>query len=204
MINIEGLQEFTTRLKSYEQSHHLDLSSAEDLSVGLMNLISIEEHLFFTAEKTNNPHYLEILAGVRQIRKNMQQELTKDTEGETWCIAKHLLAASMRLFETGNKLQLSKPETAKKFYDAAYESYQLFWALNLKLIAPADTQKKNLKQKNTKVKSNAVNKITVMAEKKTLPNKKVAAANKNLAGNNGCQWQRFASALNRNLDCCHE
>lgn len=203
MINIEGLQEFTSRLKSYEQSHHLDLSSAEDLSIGLMNLISIEEHLFFTAEKTNNPHYLEILAGVRQIRKNMQQELTKDTEGEAWCIAKHLLAASMRLFETGNKLQLNKPEVAKKFYDAAYESYQLFWALNLKLIAPADEEKKKPENKNAAEKKQVASKITVMAEKKTSSvNKKIIAAKSSNSGT--CKWQRFASALNQNLDCCHE
>ena len=32
----------------------VDLSRDEDLSIGLMNLVSLEEHFYFTAMKTQN------------------------------------------------------------------------------------------------------------------------------------------------------
>ena len=38
----------------------IDLSSGEDLSIGIMNLISIEEHLFYTSQKTKDKKYLDI------------------------------------------------------------------------------------------------------------------------------------------------
>src|SRR3989338_2054269 len=84
-----------------------DLSRDEDLSIALMNLISLEEHLFFTAMKTDNQAYLDMLLEVRGVRTQMQAQMVKDPEGEEWCISKHLLAASMRLYEVGTK-ELSK------------------------------------------------------------------------------------------------
>lgn len=44
------------KVKDLEKGHHLDLSSDEDLSIAIMNLISIEEHLFFTAQKQARPN----------------------------------------------------------------------------------------------------------------------------------------------------
>jgi len=35
----------------------LDLSSKEDLAIGVMNLISLEEHFFFTYNKTNDGRF---------------------------------------------------------------------------------------------------------------------------------------------------
>ena len=97
MLDIASLADFHQRLKEFENGHALDLSSSEDLSIAVMNLISIEEHLFFTANKTANHNYLHLLASVRQIRKTAQKALVKETVGEDWCTCKHLLAASMRL-----------------------------------------------------------------------------------------------------------
>ena len=88
------------------------LSSDEDLSIGIMNLISIEEHLFFTANKTNKDKYYVLLNEIREIRKTLLKEIIKDYEGEIWCISKHLLAASMRLMEVGTKA-LTKGEDEK-------------------------------------------------------------------------------------------
>jgi len=48
-----------------EGKNSLDLSSKEDLAIGIMNLISIEEHLFYTFNKTKNNKYLELLNEVR-------------------------------------------------------------------------------------------------------------------------------------------
>jgi len=44
-----------------EKGEELDLSSDEDLSIAVMNLISIEEHFFFTYGKTQDPKYLTLL-----------------------------------------------------------------------------------------------------------------------------------------------
>ena len=113
----------------------LDLSSDEDLSIGIMNLISIEEHLFFTAEKTENPAYYKILSEVREMRKELLKKIIKEYEGEVWCISKHLLSSSMRLMEVGTK-QLGKgnKNEAEDLFKKSYQLYSLFWALNLKLV----------------------------------------------------------------------
>jgi hypothetical protein len=56
-------------------------------------------------------------------------------EGETWCISKHLLAATMRLIEVGNKFRgEGLKDKAKEMFERAYKIYSIFWALKLKLI----------------------------------------------------------------------
>ena len=95
----------------------VDLSRDEDLSIAIMNLISLEEHFFFTAMKTENQKYLEMLNSVRDLRKNLLKKIVTHPLGEEWCISKHLLAASMRLIEVGTK-ELSKKnqEEANNFF----------------------------------------------------------------------------------------
>jgi hypothetical protein len=113
----------------------LDLSSDEDLSIAIMNLISIEEHFFFTAEKTGKPEYFDLLKQVREMRKELLKKIIKEYEGEVWCISKHLLAASMRLMEVGTKaLGQGRKEEAEKLFKNAYELYSLFWGINLKMV----------------------------------------------------------------------
>jgi len=56
-----------------------------------------------------------------------------------WCISKHLLAASYRLMEVGNKeLSSGKKDEAYDLFNKAYELYSLFWGLNMKLITTDD------------------------------------------------------------------
>ncbi len=113
----------------------LDLSSDEDLSIAVMNLLSIEEHFFFTAEKTGNADYYDLLLQVREMRKELLKKLIKEYEGEVWCISKHLLAASMRLMEVGTKqLGQDNKAEAEDMFKKAYELYSLFWGVNLKLM----------------------------------------------------------------------
>ena len=77
-------------LKKVEESKKgkLDLSSDEDLSVALMNLVSIEEHFFFSGAKTGNEKYFDLLNQTRQIRKELLAKLVKDVEpgSEVWCL----------------------------------------------------------------------------------------------------------------------
>lgn len=113
----------------------LDLSSDEDLSVAIMNLISIEEHFFFTGAKTGKPKYFDMLGEVREMRKDLLKKIVKDYEGEVWCISKHLLSASMRLIEVGTKQQgLGHQKESRDMFEKAYNLYSLFWGLNLNVI----------------------------------------------------------------------
>lgn len=120
----------------------MDLSSDEDLSIAIMNLVSIEEHFFFTANKTGKDGYYDLLKEAREMRKELLQKIVKEPEGEVWCISKHLLSASMRLMEVGTKqLGQGKKDEAKSFFQKAYDLYSLFWGLNLKAIQLGDVKK---------------------------------------------------------------
>jgi len=113
----------------------MDLSSDQDLSIAIMNLISIEEHFFFTGIKTGKANYFALLGQVRSMRKELLKKIVKDYEGEIWCISKHLLAASMRLMEVGTKaLGQGKKDQAEDLFKKAFDLYSLFWAVNLGVI----------------------------------------------------------------------
>jgi hypothetical protein len=107
-----------------------------------MNLVSIEEHFFFTGAKTGNPKYYDLLGEIREMRKELLKKIIKEYEGEVWCISKHLLAASYRLMEVGTKAQgRGNKEEAQDMFKKAYDLYSLFWGLNMKLIGTDDIKK---------------------------------------------------------------
>ncbi|MFH8080874.1 MAG: hypothetical protein QXO84_03285 [Candidatus Aenigmatarchaeota archaeon] len=143
--------EFLKKIEKIMKEKKIDLSSDEDLSIGVMNLISIEEHLFFTAKKTGKDKYFAMLNEVREMRKVLLKKLIKDYEGEVWCISKHLLAASMRLIEVGTK-QLNKgnKKEAEEMFEYAYRLYTMFWGLNLGLIDVKDIDKKKIFEESKK------------------------------------------------------
>jgi len=101
--NKKDIQNLLDKVDKVVAQRELDLSAGEDLSIGIMNLISIEEHLFFTAQKTGKKEYMDLLNEVRVMRVDLLKRIIKDYEGEQWCLSKHFLAASMRLIETGTK-----------------------------------------------------------------------------------------------------
>ena len=69
------VKNFLEKVKNVIKEGGVDLSSDEDLSIGIMNLISIEEHLFFTANKTNKDKYYALLNEIREIRKTLLKEI---------------------------------------------------------------------------------------------------------------------------------
>lgn len=117
--------------KAEKKIDKLDLSKDEDLSIGVMNLVSLEEHLYFSSMKTSDKSYLKILEEIREIRTEMMEELVGETKAEEWCISKHLLASSMRLIETGNKLKEKNNEKYLDMYERGFELYSLFWHFKL-------------------------------------------------------------------------
>ena len=141
MTQQEEIQKLVDKVKEFEKNEKTDLSSGEDLSVAIMNLISIEEHLFFTGSKTGNKEYLDILLQIREMRKELLKKIVKNPDGEVWCISKHLLAASMRLMEVGTKyLGKGEKEEAQEMFKKSYDVYNLFWGLNLGLTNIEDVE----------------------------------------------------------------
>lgn len=129
------LNELLEKADDLKKDHKLDLSSDQDLSIAIMNLVSIEEHFFFTGAKTGNNKYYKLLDEVRAMRKDLLKKIIKEYEGEVWCISKHLLAASYRLMEVGTKAQgRGKEDEAAEMFKKSYELYSLFWGLNMKLV----------------------------------------------------------------------
>lgn len=155
------MEELIERVNKLKSSGELDLSMEEDLSIAIMNLISLEEHFYFTAEKTGKDEYFDLLGQTREIRKQLLAKMIDKHEGETWCITKHLLAATMRMMEVGTKLQSSgKKEESRDMFKKAYEVYSLFWALRLKLISVASVKKINDNQLNIHDKSGSLKPAT--------------------------------------------
>lgn len=134
-MNKLTIDEFLVKIESLKENAGVDLSTTEDLSLAVMNLISLEEHFFFTGVKLNKDEYFETSNEIRNLRKELLKELMPNHEGETWCISKHLLSSTMRLIEVGNKLSSDgKKDEAKIMFERAYKVYSIFWALKLKLI----------------------------------------------------------------------
>jgi len=132
---VPTMDEFLTKIEILKEKNGVDLTTTEDLSIAVMNLISLEEHFFFTGIKTKKDEYFDTIQEIRGVRKEMLAKLMPQHEGETWCISKHLLATTMRLIEVGNKLQSeNKKVDAKNMFEQAYKIYAIFWALKLKLI----------------------------------------------------------------------
>jgi hypothetical protein len=143
MTNNLDIEKFMNKVKQTEKGHKLDLASGEDLSMAVMNLISIEEHMFFNANKTGKTKYFELLNEAREMRKSLMKILIPDYEGEVWCTSKHLLAASMRVMEVGTKYQTKgDTKTAYDLFKKSYDLYNLFWSINLGLT---DKKEKSIK-----------------------------------------------------------
>jgi len=132
-IDQKKVEELVKKVQEGKNSE-MDLSLGQDLSIAIMNLVSLEEHFFFSGAKTDKPEYFDLMQEVRKMRADLMKRLVKDAEPgfEKWCISKHLLATSMRLMEVGTKyMSQDKKEDAKEMFTKAYEVYSIFWGINL-------------------------------------------------------------------------
>lgn len=139
---IDNLNEFIEKVDNMKKVNPLDLSSDQDLSIAIMNLISIEEHLFFSGAKTQDTSFYDLINPIREDRKELLGRIIKSYKGEVWCISKHLLATCMRLMEVGTKaLAAGNKEDAYMLFDKAYTMYTLFWGLNINAIDDKEAKK---------------------------------------------------------------
>lgn len=126
------MENFIKHIEEVKKKAGLDLSLGEDLSIGLMNLISLEEHFLFSFVKTNDGRYLDMLEQTRELRKRLLKRIVKENHAEDWCISKHLLASTMRLTEVGTKyLHDGKRKEAEEMFMEAFNLYSLFWSINV-------------------------------------------------------------------------
>lgn len=136
MKQAQSVKEFVERIDATKKVNPKDLSSDQDLTIAIMNLISIEEHLVFSGAKTGKTAFYDLIEEVRETRKRLMQKIIPSYEGEVWCISKHLLATSMRLMEVGTKQQsLGNKEQAYDLFNKAYDMYCLFWGLNMNMLS---------------------------------------------------------------------
>jgi hypothetical protein len=178
------INEFMDKIKKMEKGEKLDLSSDEDLSIAIMNLVSMEEHFFFTYSKTKDIKYLELLNEIRDMRKESLKMIIKDYEGEVWCISKHLLATSMRFMEVGTKFLTKGDMTgAQGMFDKSYKLYSLFWGLNLGLIPVKDVNATNQEEEE----------IELISED-AKPSKKGSSS----------MFAKLGEVVQKAIDCCKE
>ena len=190
MTNEKNYKKLLEKVERITKTKKLDLSSDEDLSIAIMNLISIEEHLFFTAQKTAKGKYFDLLNEIREIRKNLLKKIIKDYEGEIWCISKHLLASSMRLIEVGAKeLKKGNKNEAKNLFDKAYKLYCLFWGINLKEIKLNEIENQSINKKE-------INCLKENNEKEKQNNNKEKAKT--------TVWDKLKTIFEKAIDCCKE
>ena len=139
---IDNLNDFIQKIDNAKKVNLLDLSSDQDLTIAIMNLISIEEHLFFSGAKTKDSSFYDLIENIREYRKELLGKIIKSYKGEVWCISKHLLASCMRLSEVATKaLHSGKKDEAYDLFDKAYNLYCLFWGLNLNVLDTNETKR---------------------------------------------------------------
>jgi len=157
------MEEMIAKVDAAKKANPLDLSSDQDLSIALMNLVSLEEHFFFSGAKTKNKSFYDLLNTVRGMRKELMERIVDKANansGEVWCISKHLLAASMRLLEVGTKsLGAGNKKDAYDMFEKAYDLYSLFWGLNMNLIDLT-----GVKQNNENFYDNAIKECKTQTE----------------------------------------
>ena len=112
--NLKHMVEYTDASKKVNP---LDLSSDQDLTIALMNLVAIEEI-------APNGQIGQIIG---EMREHLMGRMTQDTE--TMVRGRDLLAQAVRAMEDAARAQQDGNNvTAYKLYDASYEAYVLYLA----------------------------------------------------------------------------
>lgn len=193
MKKIENVKEFVEKIDTTKKVNPKDLSSDQDLTIAIMNLISIEEHLVFSGAKTGKNSFYDLIEETRELRKTLMQKVIPAYEGEVWCISKHLLASSMRLMEVGTKQQsLGNKDEAYQLFNQAYELYCLFWGLNMNMLNIEDV-------KWIEDKTEDVKKLSVKVAAATAP-KKI----ENIKNEPQSKLSKMKAFVRKAVDCCIE
>lgn len=222
----QTVKEFVERIDSSKKKNPKDLSSDQDLTIALMNLISIEEHLVFSGAKTGKTSFYDMVKDIREMRKNLMMKVIPSYEGEVWCISKHLLATSMRLMEVGTKQQsMGRDEEAYGLFNQAYDLYCLFWGLNMGLVDTSGLKWEQDNEQELMNKAQELQKALPIVTDKVEETQTNGAAEgernvladmsvKDISGNESAQtngspdspslFSKFKAVVKKAVDCCIE
>jgi hypothetical protein len=131
------------------------------------------------------------------MRKELMERIVKKSgpeDGEVWCISKHLLAASMRLYEVGTKaMGAGRKKDAYEMFTKAYDLYSLFWGLNMHLMDLDGVQESIPSFYDGAIKECKVPEKKAVASKKPVKSEEKVSGVKRLG-----QWVKNA------VNCCIE
>ena len=113
-----SMKQMVERADMAKKVNPLDLSSDQDLTIALMNLIVLEDL---------SVNYPELYSMVHDMRVELMSRVVHGADDVRYA-SKYLLGDAMRLIDGGNK------SGNYDYYDRAYELYSLFWGLNMGLI----------------------------------------------------------------------
>lgn len=205
MADNKEYKKLMEKVDKVKKDNPLDVNEGEDLSVGIMNLIGIEEHLFFTAEKTGKKYYYALLNEVRKMRVELLRKIVKEPEGEIWCTSKHLLSASMRMMEVGTKhLSSGNDKEAKEYFDRAYNLYNMFWALNLNMIDTNTLKDKGIISAEMIKRIKAVEELNAIENKENANMKTDEGVKNSLKGSDKSFFSKMGDLVKKAIDCCKE
>ena len=199
MKKAKNVKEFVEQMDNAKKLNPKDLSSDQDLTIAIMNLISIEEHLVFSGAKTGKTSFYDLIKDIRELRKNLMLKVIPQYEGEVWCISKHLLASAMRLMEVGTKQQsLKNDEQAYQLFNQAYDLYCLFWGLNMNMLNVDDVKWVEDNMDSIKKISDQASKIVA----ETSTEDTIAASD--IAPEKSGAWGKMKAFVRKAVDCCIE
>ena len=109
-----------------------DIDVKSDLLMGLMNLIEAEHHARFSWYSTRKNEWLDRLNHIREMRAKIMPQLETHEDSQLHCYNKHLLSATFRFWEVGDKyLADGRIEEAIKSYDLGFELLEEFISTNI-------------------------------------------------------------------------
>lgn len=115
MNKAKNVKEFVERIDSTKKVNPKDLSSDQDLTIAIMNLISIEEHLVFSGAKTGKNSFYDLIEEIRETRKNLMQKIIPAYEGE---VMVHIQTPACVVHAPyGSRNQTAEPGQKESAYD---------------------------------------------------------------------------------------
>lgn len=114
----------------------LDLSSDQDLTIALMNLIAIEDEYYVTGAKNGLGQM------VHDIRARLMARIVPASRMD---LSVRLLGRAMHMIDDGIRVLADDNQVAAyAMFDGAYELYSLFWGLNMGLVSENEILKSNV------------------------------------------------------------
>ena len=122
MKKIESVQEFVEKLDAVKKVNPKDLSSDQDLTIALMNMIAVEKY----------SGYPKLVQMVRDIRMDLMRPMLESVQydGDIWPMSEKLLGILAAQMDYGNHaLESEKTQEAYSAYDSAYQAWVIFMGI---------------------------------------------------------------------------